>query len=226
MSDRSTERGKLRVSVLASGRGSNLQALLEACSEEDFPARVVFVASDVPDAPALERARRFGVEAVHFDPEAPDYEGRLAEALEERRSGLICLAGYMRVLGPAFVRRFGGRVLNIHPALLPSFRGLRAQAKALRAGVKVAGCTVHLVDEGVDTGPIVLQAAVPVLEDDTEESLSARILVQEHRIYPLAVRYFAEGRLEVAGRRVRLRGAGAPGGEVILSPLLGSFRGA
>jgi phosphoribosylglycinamide formyltransferase-1 len=199
----------LVLGVLASGRGSNLQAILDAIAAGRCPARVAVVVSDRKDAPALDRARRAGVRAMHLDPHAfPDrvsFDEAVAAALDEHGVELVCLAGYMRVLSPEFVRRYRMRVLNVHPALLPAFPGLHAQRQALERGVRVAGATVHFVDEGVDTGPIVLQAAVPVRDGDTEETLSARILVEEHRLYPEAVRLFAEGRLEVTGRRVRVR---------------------
>ncbi len=196
----------LAVGVLASGRGSNLQALLDACATPGFPARVVVVISDRERAPALERARAAGVEAVWVDPkeygDRETFDAALVRELDKRGVGLVCHAGYMRILSPAYVRAFAGRALNIHPSLLPAFPGLHAPRQALAHGAKVAGCTVHFVDEGVDTGPIVLQAAVPIQPDDTEETLSARILVEEHRLYPAAVRLFAEGRLEIVGRRV------------------------
>lgn len=207
-------REPLRLGVLVSGRGSNLQAILDACREGDLPARVVQVLSDRPDAPALERARTAGVAGRWVDPRAyPNreaYERELTRLLEKAGVELVCLAGFMRVLGPWFVGHWRHRVLNIHPSLLPAFRGLHAQKQALEYGVKVAGCTVHFVDEGVDSGPIVLQAAVPVEEDDTVESLSERILQQEHRIYVEAIRLFAEGRLVVEGRRVRILPAPRP----------------
>jgi phosphoribosylglycinamide formyltransferase-1 len=200
----------LVLGVLASGRGSNLQAILDAIAAGRCPARVAVVVSDRKDAPALDRARRAGIRAVHLDPHAfPDrvtFDEAVAAVLDEHGVALVCLAGYMRVLSPAFVRRYRARILNVHPALLPAFPGLHAQRQALERGVRVAGATVHVVDEGVDTGPIVLQGAVPVLDGDTEETLSARILVEEHRLYPEAIRLFAEGRLEVTGRRVRVRG--------------------
>ena len=201
--------GPLRLGVLASGRGSNLQAILAVTARPDFPARVAVVVSDKEQAQALDRARRHGVTAVWVNPkdfgDRAAYDAGLGRALDEHRVGLVCLAGFMRILGPAFVRAWAGRILNVHPALLPAFPGLAAQRQALEYGVKVAGATVHFVDEGVDTGPIVLQASVPVHPDDTEESLSARILVQEHRLYPEAIRLFAEGRLSVSGRRVLVR---------------------
>jgi phosphoribosylglycinamide formyltransferase-1 len=200
----------LVLGILASGRGSNLQAILDAIAGGRCPARVAVVVSDRKDAPALDRARRAGIRAVCLDPHAfPDrvaFDEAVAAVLDEHGVALVCLAGYMRILSPEFVRRYRARILNVHPALLPAFPGLHAQRQALEHGARVAGATVHLVDEGVDTGPIVLQGAVPVLDGDTEETLSARILVEEHRLYPEAIRLFAEGRLEVTGRRVRVRG--------------------
>jgi phosphoribosylglycinamide formyltransferase-1 len=199
----------LRLAVLASGRGSNLEAILDACRRADFPARVVVVVSDREAAPALERARHAGVEALFLDPKAygdrAAYDAALATTLEQRRAGLVCLAGFMRLLGAAFVRAWAGRLVNIHPSLLPAFPGLHAQRQALEYGVKVAGATVHFVDDGVDTGPVILQATVLVRADDTEDSLSARILAEEHRLYPEAIRLFAEGRLVIDGRRVRVK---------------------
>jgi len=196
----------LAVGVLASGRGSNLQAILDACARPGFPARVALVLSDRERAVALERGRAAGVEARWVNPkdfgDREAFDLALVRELQARGIGLVCTAGFMRILSPAFVRAFAGRVLNIHPSLLPAFPGLHAQRQALEHGVKVAGATVHFMDEGVDTGPIVLQAAVPVEPDDTEETLSARILVQEHRIYPEAIRLFAEGRLRTVGRKV------------------------
>ena len=196
----------LAVGVLVSGRGSNLQALLDACAAPEFPARVVVVISDREHAPALQRARAAGIEAVWINPKnfatRESFDLTLVRELEKRQVGLVCNAGFMRILSPVYVQAFAGRALNIHPSLLPAFPGLHAQRQALEHGAKVAGCTVHFVDEAVDAGPIVLQAAVPVEPDDTEETLSARILKEEHRIYPNAVRLFAEGRLQIVGRRV------------------------
>jgi len=199
---------RLRVGVLASGRGSNLRAILSGVEARRIRAEVVVVLSDRSGAGALDIARDHGVEALVLDPTPhpgrEGYDRALIALLEERRVGLVCLAGYMRILGPVFVRHFEGRLLNIHPALLPAFPGLHAQRQALEHGVRIAGATVHFVDEGVDTGPIVLQAAVPVRQDDTEASLSDRILAEEHRIYPEAIRLFAEGRLRLEDRRVRI----------------------
>jgi len=199
----------LRVGVLASGRGSNLQALLDAGSRADYPARVVVVVSDREDARALARARAAGVSSLFVNPkdhgDRAAYDAVLTKTLEHHEVGLVCLAGFMRILSSVFVRAWQGRLMNIHPSLLPAFPGLHAQRQALDHGVRIAGATVHFVDEGVDTGPIVLQAAVPVEATDTEETLAARILIEEHRIYPEAVRLFAEGRLHVTGRQVSIR---------------------
>jgi len=203
--------GRLRVGVLVSGRGSNLQALLDASARPDYPAEVVVVLSDRERAAALERARAAGVEALYVNPK--DFADReafdlaLVRELTARRVGLVCTAGFMRILSVAFTRAFAGRAMNIHPSLLPAFPGLHAQRQALDHGVKIAGATVHFLDDGaVDTGPIILQSSVPVQPDDTEDTLAARILTEEHRLYPEAVRLFAEGRLTIAGRRVVVRG--------------------
>jgi phosphoribosylglycinamide formyltransferase 1 len=202
---------RLAVGVLASGRGSNLPALLDASAAPDYPARDVVDISDRETAPALDRARAAGVEARWINPkdfaDREAFDRALVRELQTREVGLVCHAGFMRILSPAYVRAFAGRALNIHPSLLPAFPGLRAQRQALEHGAKIAGATVHFVDEGVDTGPIVLQAAVPVEPGDTEATLSARILAEEHRLYPAAVRLFAEGRLELAGRRVVIKEA-------------------
>jgi len=201
----------IALGVLASGRGSNRQAILHACADPAFPARVRIVVSDVATAHALERAGRHGVEARHVDPKAfptrEAFDGAVVAALQEAAVDLVCLAGFMRLLSPHFVAAYRHRIMNIHPALLPAFPGLHVQRKAVEYGVKVSGCTVHFVDEGTDTGPIIIQAAVPVYDDDTEETLADRILRHEHQIYPQAIRLFAEGRLQVQGRRVTCRGA-------------------
>jgi phosphoribosylglycinamide formyltransferase-1 len=159
------------------------------------------------------------VAAEWIDPAPGDLFPRIGDRIEKAGAGLVCCAGFMRILPPEFVRRFAGRILNIHPALLPSFPGLHAQRKALRSGVRIAGCTVHFIDEGVDTGPIILQAAVPVLPEDDEERLSARILRYEHRIYPLAVRLIAEGRVRLEGRKVRIEGTAGEEGGFIAPPI-------
>jgi phosphoribosylglycinamide formyltransferase-1 len=202
--------GRLRVGVLVSGRGSNLQALLDASARRDYPAEVVVVISDRERAAALERARAARVEALYVNPkdfaDREAFDLQLVRELTERRVGLVCTAGFMRILSPAFTRAFAGRAMNIHPSLLPAFPGLHVQRQALDHGVKVAGATVHFLDDGaVDTGPIILQCSVPVWPDDTEATLAARILIEEHRLYPEAVRLFAEGRLSIVGRRVTVR---------------------
>jgi len=200
---------RLPLAVLASGRGSNLGAILDACRADDFPARVALVVSDRESAAALERARGEGVDAVFLDPKGygdrAAYDDALVATLERYRPGLVCLAGFMRLLGSAFVKAWAGRLMNIHPSLLPAFPGLHPHRQALDYGVKVSGATVHFVDDGVDSGPVILQASVPVRADDTEDSLSARVLVEEHRLYPEAIRLFAEGRLAITGRRVHVK---------------------
>ena len=205
----------MRVAVLASGRGSNFDALAGAAREPGFPARIVLVASDKAEAPVLEKARRADIPVLVFDPGTPRGAwtaagvAALHAGLTERSVEAICLAGFMRILPAEIVRAYPGRILNVHPALLPAFPGTHAQRQALKAGVKIAGCTVHLVDEGVDTGPILMQAAVPVLPDDTEETLSARILEREHETYAAALRALAEGRITVEGRVAHVRSGDA-----------------
>lgn len=200
--------GCLRLVVLVSGRGSNLQAILDAIEAGALPARVCAVISDHPEAPALQRARARGVPAISLPKrrgEARDaYSARLAALCKEYHPELVVLAGFMRILGEPFLEAFPQRVINIHPALLPSFPGKNAQRQALEYGVRFSGCTVHFVDVGVDSGPIILQAVVPVLPDDTVEALSQRILREEHHLLPQAIALFAAGRLRVEGRRVRI----------------------
>jgi phosphoribosylglycinamide formyltransferase-1 len=196
----------LRLGVLASGRGSNLQAIIDALAGGMLPAQLAVVVSDRETAPALDRARAHGAPAIFLNPkDHPDreaYDLALLQALKSHQVGLVCLAGFMRIVSPRFVRPLYGRLMNVHPSLLPAFPGLAAQRQALEHGVRVTGATVHFVDEGVDSGPIILQEAVTVLADDTGDTLSARILEVEHRIYPEAIRLFTEGRLRIAGRRV------------------------
>ncbi len=198
----------MNIGVLASGRGSNLQALLDAGPEALGGARVVLVLSDQPGAPALERARKAGVAARALQPAdaatVEEYEQRLVRLLAEAGVELVVLAGYMRVLGPVFLEAFGGRTINIHPSLLPAFPGLRAQKQALEYGVKISGCTVHYVDDGVDTGPVIAQKAVPVKDDDDEQTLSCRILQEEHRLLPWVVSLLARGLIRRQGRRTTL----------------------
>jgi len=197
-----------RVGILISGRGSNMVALLDALGRKDVNADAVIVISNVPDAPGLDAAADRGIKTAVVDhrqikPRAA-HEQRVIEVLQEHRVDLVCLAGYMRLLTAAMISAFPERILNIHPSLLPSFPGLHAQRQALEHGAKISGCTVHFVDEECDHGPIVLQAGVPVYDGDTEASLGARILEQEHRIYPEALALFFSGRLRIDGRRVRI----------------------
>ena len=212
-------RTRLRVGVLASGRGSNLQALIDAGQYKGFPAEVVLVVSDKKKAYALERASKAGIRSIHLAPGEDGFYRKMGDVIESYGIELVCCAGFMRVLPPEFVNRFSGRIINIHPSLLPSFPGLHAQKKALDAGVRVAGCTVHFVDEGVDTGPIILQAAVPVLPNDDEEILSERILAYEHRIYPLAVRLIAEGSVRCIDGIADYAGDDFGGGRGFISPV-------
>jgi len=198
-----------RIGVLLSGRGSNFEALAESCAAGRIPdAEIALVVSNREGAPGIERARRRGIAARVIPSKGLErevYDRQVAAALAEARVDLVCLAGYMRLLSPYFVAQFRGRILNIHPSLLPAFPGLEAQRQALEHGVKWSGCTVHFVDEHLDAGPIVLQAAVAVRDDDTVESLSARILAEEHRIYTEAVALVLAGGYRIEGRRV-LRG--------------------
>ncbi|MBK9518892.1 MAG: phosphoribosylglycinamide formyltransferase [Anaeromyxobacter sp.] len=222
----------IRLGVLASGSGTNLQALLDACAGRRIDAEVALVLSNVPGAGALARAAAAGVASDCLPSKGVADRAAYDAALVARLAGagvdLVCLAGYMRLVTPTFLRAFGPsatsrgcpRVVNVHPALLPAFPGLHAQAQALAAGVKLAGCTVHFVDEGTDTGPVIAQAAVPVLDGDDEASLAARILVEEHRLYPAAVGWFAEGRLSLSGRTVRLAGAPAAAAGALRAPAL------
>ncbi|NPV79809.1 MAG: phosphoribosylglycinamide formyltransferase [Firmicutes bacterium] len=200
--------GKARLGVLVSGRGSNLVAIMDAIDRGELQAQVAIVISDKKQAPAIDRARERGVEAIVISPRdfpsREEHEKAILSALLARDVDLVILAGYMRILSKEFVSRFPQRILNIHPALLPAFPGINAQAQALNYGVKVSGCTVHFVDEGVDSGPIILQECCEVLEDDTPETLSARILQHEHAIYSKAIQLVIEGRVRVEGRRVRI----------------------
>jgi phosphoribosylglycinamide formyltransferase 1 len=199
---------KNRIGVLVSGRGSNFEALADSVAQGRIPnAEIVMVVSHREDAPAIEKARRRGIEARSIPSkglEREAYDQLVVAALRERNVDLVCLAGYLRLLSPYFVNAFRGRILNIHPSLLPAFPGLESQRQALEHGVKFSGCTVHFVDENLDAGPIILQAVVPVEDDDTAETLAVRILHQEHRIYTEAVRLVLEGRTRIVGRRVLL----------------------
>ena len=198
-----------RIAVFLSGRGSNFMAIREAVERGDIDAGIALVMSNKTDAPGLLKAREWGLDTLFLDPKLfasrEDYDRALVGELDRRRIDLVCLAGYMRVLTPVLCNAFKDRIVNIHPALLPSFPGLHVQQKAIDWGVRFSGCTVHFVAAEVDMGPIILQAAVPVLRDDTEDLLSARILVEEHKIYPEAVRLFFAGKIEIRGRRVFIR---------------------
>jgi phosphoribosylglycinamide formyltransferase 1 len=214
---------KTRLGILVSGRGSNLQAILDAIAKGELPAEVAVVISDRENAYALERARRLNIPAVHisaggFRERRDEYDALLVRELKERGVELVCLAGFMRIITPTLLMAFPNRVMNIHPALLPAFPGLHVQKAALEHGVRFSGCTVHFVDEGMDTGPIVIQAVVPVLEGDTEDSLSERILKQEHKIYSRAIRMYAEGRLRISGRRVVVSDGGPGKDEFSINP--------
>ena len=203
---------RLNVAVLISGRGSNLQSLIEACARPGFPAEIKLVISNRADAMGLARAAQAGIPSTvipHRDyPSRETFDAALTAALEQSGAELVCLAGFMRLLTPSFVARWRDRLVNIHPSLLPAFPGLDTHARALAAGVRFAGCTVHFVRAEMDEGPIIVQAAVPVLDGDNADSLAARVLAAEHKAYPLALKLIGEGRVTVRGERVAI----APGG--------------
>lgn len=203
---------KSGLAVLASGRGTNLQAIIDAWEHGTLPVDIVGLLSNNPTAQALDRARSCGIPTAVLRlkdyPDRRSYGEALVKQLQDWQTDLVALAGFMLLLDPVVIEAFPHRILNIHPALLPSFKGINAQQQALDYGVRVTGCTVHLVDEDMDTGPIILQAAVPVLPNDTEETLAARILTEEHRLYPEAIRLLAAGRIKVCGRKVRILAKG------------------
>jgi len=198
-----------RIAVFLSGRGSNFRAIHDAILAGKINADIVLVFSNVEGAAGLRTAQERGLETFYLNPKLfasrEEYDKEIIKEVRKRAADLVCLAGYMKVLTPVFCREFKHRIMNIHPALLPSFPGLHVQQKAIDWGVRYSGATVHFVFEEVDMGPIILQAVVPVLQDDTEETLAARILAEEHKIYPESVRLFFEGRLEARGRRVFIR---------------------
>ena len=199
---------KLQLGVLASGSGTNLQSIIDACAAGSIAAEIALVISNNPDAGALKRADDAGIPRTCINhrefSSRESFDKAVVSALQEAGVELVCLAGFMRLITADFLSAFPGRVMNIHPALLPAFPGLDVQRKAIDYGARFSGCTVHFVDTGVDTGPVIIQAVVPVLDEDTPEELAARILVQEHKIYPRAIQLFAEGRLKIEGRRVRV----------------------
>ena len=200
---------KRKVGVLVSGRGSNLQALLDACADPAFPAEIVLVISNIPGVYALERAEKAGVATQVIPhkgfPSREAFDAEMDKALRAAGVEIVCLAGFMRLLSSGFTESWRGSMINIHPALLPSFKGLHTHQRAIEAGVKLHGCTVHLVTPDLDDGPILVQEAVPVLADDTEDSLAARVLEKEHKAFPLALRLLAEGRVVVEGNRALIR---------------------
>ncbi len=200
----------INLAILISGRGSNMEAILKSVKKNKIPANPAVVISNKPDAKGIKIAQKLGVktqviESIGVKGVSWDYDKKIVLALEKYgvtpKNGLVCLAGFMRIMSPEFIRHFKGRIMNIHPAILPSFPGLHSQKQAVEYGVKYSGCTVHFVDEGVDTGPIILQAVMKVKDDDTEETLSKKILGKEHQIYPKAVRLFCEGKIKIKGRK-------------------------
>ncbi|MEK9149661.1 MAG: phosphoribosylglycinamide formyltransferase [Candidatus Desantisbacteria bacterium] len=197
----------MKIGVLISGRGSNLSAIISAIKSKKIPAKISCVISNRASAKGLEIAAINKIPAIFIDPKGltrEEYDHLLVNELKNNGVELVCLAGFMRIISPYFVKSFPNRIMNIHPALLPSFPGLASQKQALEYGAKISGCTVHFVDEGCDTGPIILQKAVPISEDDTEESLAKKILAEEYRLYPEAISLFRQGRLKIEGRRVRI----------------------
>jgi len=203
------EKVMINVGVLASGRGTNLQAIIEAVEEGRIEGKIKIVISDNRAAFALKRAKQNNIETKYINFKSfknrEDYDKKIMECLKEKDVDLVVLAGYMRIISPYFIKMYKNRIMNIHPALLPSFPGLHAQKQAVEYGVKISGCTVHFVDEGVDSGPIILQKAVEVKDNDTEESLAEKILKEEHQIYPRAIQLFCQGRLIIKGRKVFIK---------------------
>lgn len=195
-----------KIGILVSGHGTNLQAIIDAIENGELNARIAVVLSNKKEAPALARAQKKNIETAYLDPKSfagkKEFDLALARELKNRQIDLVCLAGYMRILGPEFIREFEGKIINIHPSLLPAFPGLDVQQKAIDYGVKFSGCTVHFVNEEVDGGPIILQAVVPVHESDDAETLAQRILIQEHLVYPQAIQMIAENRLHIENRKV------------------------
>jgi len=216
---------RLKLAVLISGRGSNLQALIEACARPDYPAEIVLVLANVAGAQGLARAERAGIATAvvsHTDyPDRRSFDSEMTAAIERSGADLVCLAGFLRILSAEFIDYWRDRLINIHPSLLPAFKGLDTHRRALEAGVRIAGCTVHYVRFEMDTGPVVVQAAVPVLPGDSPETLAERVLEREHQIYPLAVKLIAEGRVTIAGEVAEIRDPAAPG-DALINPGLES----
>jgi phosphoribosylglycinamide formyltransferase 1 len=212
---------KLKLCVFISGRGSNLQSLIEACADDGYPAQIALVISNKAGIQGLERAKAAGIQTYVInikDFNSPNsFDISMIEAIKSFNVDLICLAGYMRILSDNFVDHWHDRIVNIHPSLLPSFRGLDVQQRAIDAGVRFSGCTVHYVRRDMDTGPIILQAVVPVLNNDNAYTLTERILIQEHRIYPLAIKLIAQGRTTIKNERVLIDGATHPD-SILINP--------
>jgi phosphoribosylglycinamide formyltransferase-1 len=199
----------LKLGVLISGSGSNLQSIIDNIEKGSLKAVIKIVISNKPDAFGITRAKKHGIPFVVLKngdfKSKEDFDSELIKILKDNSVDLVVLAGFMRIISPAFLKAFEQKIMNIHPALLPSFPGLHGQKQAFDYGVKFSGCTVHFIDEGVDTGPIIIQSVVPVLDDDTEETLAAKILKEEHKIYPQAIQLFADGKIEIRGRKVRVK---------------------
>ena len=214
--------GKLRIGVLASGGGTNLQAIIDRCQEGTISAEIALVLTNKPGAGAIERARKAGIPTACIDhrefTQRQDFDEAMVRALREAGVELVVLAGFMRIITQVFLDAFPERIINIHPALLPAFPGLHVQQQALDYGARFSGCTVHFVDSGVDTGPIIIQAIVPVLPEDTADTLAARILEQEHLIYPRAIQLIAEGRVHVNDRKVTIDPPSPPSGDALVNP--------
>ena len=212
---------KLKLCVFISGRGSNLQSLIEACADDSYPAKIALVISNIDGIQGLERAKAAGIQTSVINTKSfnspSSVDTSIIEAIKSFNVDLICLAGYMRILSDKFVDHWQDRMINIHPSLLPSFKGLDVQQRAIDAGVRFSGCTVHYVRREMDTGPIILQAAVPVMNNDSAETLAERILKQEHKIYPLAVKLIAQGRITIKNECVLIDGAINPG-SILINP--------
>ena len=213
---------RLKVAVLISGRGSNLQALIDACANPNFPAEIRLVVSNQPSAQGLARAERAGIRTCIIPheqfPDRPAFDAAVERALEEAGTELICLAGFMRIFSDGFVERWRDRMINIHPSVLPAFKGLKVHERVLEAGVRFTGCTVHYVRPAMDEGPIIVQAAVAVLPGDDAARLAERVLAEEHKIYPLALRLIAEGRVRVVGEHAEIDGAAGPTPTALVNP--------